>query len=163
MGLFNKIFTKGNNNQDKKEMHVSNINTKSEELNSTTLLVKHENGEMDDTTFLRLFGDKIVFYSTPFGDHKDGKPRLFALPDTEKTGYLPVFLTQEDAIEFYNAVGRQGFMIMCNTFISFLQTLKSSNNGDLPIKLGAIIDPTKYKKTINFDNLDLVIEIITSN
>lgn len=33
----------------------------------------------------------------------------------------------------------------------------------MPIKLGAIIDPAKYKKTINFDNLDLVIEIITSN
>lgn len=121
MGLFNKIFTKGNNNQDKKEMHVSNINTKSEELNSTTLLVKHENGEMDDTTFLRLFRDIIVFYSTPFGDHKDGKPRLFALPDTEKTGYLPVFLTQEDAIEFYNAVGRQGFMIMSNILSHFFK------------------------------------------
>ena len=163
MGLFNRIFAKKNNNQVEKDFHESNNKTTNEEINTVAILEKHKNGEMDDRTFLRLFGETIVFYSTPFGDHKDGKPRLFALPDTEKTGYLPVFLTQEDAIEFYNAVGRQGFMIMSNTFISFLQTLKSSNNGDMPIKLGAIIDPAKYKKTINFDNLNLVIEIITSN
>jgi len=163
MGLFNKIFTKKNNNQDKEDLHESNIKANNEEINVGTLLEKHENGELDDRTFLRLFGERIVFYSTPFGDHIDGNPRLFALTINEKTGYLPVFITQDNAIEFYNKVGRKGFIIMRSSFISFLETLKISNNGNSQIKFGAVIDPNKFGITIDIDNLDIVINMIISN
>ncbi len=59
------------------------------------LLEQHENGALDDATFVKLFGKATVYYSTPAGDHKDGKSRLFALPAGDGTGYLPVFSSLE--------------------------------------------------------------------
>ncbi len=37
------------------------------------LLEQHEKGQLDDTSFLKAFGKAKVIYSTPYGDHKDGK------------------------------------------------------------------------------------------
>ena len=68
--------------------------------------------ESDDTSFLKAFGKAKVFYSTPYGDHKDGGRRLFALPDSEDTGYLPVFSSLERIKEFYENASRCAYMIM---------------------------------------------------
>ena len=67
------------------------------------MLEEHENGPLDDISFLRSFGHVEVFYSTPFGDREDGGSRLFALPAQDNTAYLPVFTSAERAKEFYGS------------------------------------------------------------
>ena len=53
--------------------------------------------------------------------------------------------------------GRQGFLLMENSFATFLETVKKVNAGDLPLKFGAVIDPGYYGVTINANALDIVI------
>lgn len=163
MGIFNKMFAKNDHNLVIKESHESKTDINNEQLDRISLLQKHDKGELNDKTFLQNFGNVYIYYSTPVGDHIDGKPRLFALIINEKSGYLPVFITQDNAVEFYNKVGRKGFIIMRSSFISLLETLKISNNGNISLKLGAVIDPSQFGITIDVDNLDTVINMITSN
>jgi hypothetical protein len=98
---------------------------------------------LDDKSFLGSFSQETIFYSTPFGNHKEGSNRLFALSAQDKTdaAYLPVFTSIERVKEFYDKAGRQGFLIMNNSFTSFLKTTRSMNVKDTPIKLGVVIDP----------------------
>ena len=132
----------------------------SEEIDANSLLEKHENGLMDDKSFLTSFRDIGVVYSTPFGDHKDGGHRLFVLPDQERAAFLPVFTTEERAREFYEKVGRCGFLILHSSFLSFLETTRKINEGNPPVKLGAVIDPGYYGVTIGANILSNVIEWI---
>lgn len=121
------------------------------------LLLKHQQGELDDVSFLREFGKAKVVYSTPYGDHKDGSKKLFLLPGPEKTGYNPVFSSSERLCEFYEKVGRKGYMIMEGTFTSVLETTKQINAGKVPVKMGIIIDPGYYDVTVDAKVLDIVI------
>lgn len=123
-----------------------------------SLLDKHESGLLDDKSFLSSFGKVKVFYSTPFGDHKDGDSRLFVLPAQEETAYLPVFTSIERTMEFYEKAGRVGFAVFEDSFTSFLETTKIINEGNTPIKLGAVIDPGYYGVTIDANSLDAVID-----
>lgn len=168
MGLFKKIFNKKEdvqpsmqNNEhlqakphDKKAVECTFENT-----DGISLLDKHESGLLDDKSFLSSFGKVKVFYSTPFGDHKEGGNRLFVLPAQDKTAYLPVFTSTERAMEFYEKAGRLGFLIMESSFTSFLETTKKINEGNTPIKLGAVIDPGYYGVTIGANSLDIVIDM----
>lgn len=120
------------------------------------LLSKHDKGEMNDEVFLSAFGQINIFYSTPFGDHKDGGQRIFLLPAPNNTGYHPVFSSQEHLIEFYEKAGRVGFMIMNGTFSSVLATTKDINE-KAPVKMGIIIDPGYYNVTVDVSMLDTVI------
>lgn len=134
-------------------------NTKEkEELSTTDLLDMRDKGEISDEIFLKNFGNKNIFYSTPFGDHKDGEQKVFLLPGPDKTGYHPVFSSQERLIEFYEKVGRVGFMIMKGTFTSVLVTTKNIN-GSAPVKMGIIIDPGYYNVTVDVAALDIVIDM----
>ncbi|MDL2324296.1 SseB family protein [Ruminococcaceae bacterium OttesenSCG-928-A16] len=126
-----------------------------------SLLDKHEKGLLDDQAFLSAFGKVTVYYSTPFGDHKDGDTRLFALPAQDKTGYLPVFTSSGRAIEFYEKAGRVGYLIMDGTFQSFLETTNNINQKSTPVKLGAVIDPGYYGVTIGADMLGQVLGVIS--
>lgn len=148
MGLFNK-------EQDSQASMQNNADI----IDGISLLDKHESGLLDDKSFLSSFGKVKVFYSTPFGDHKDGESRLFVLPDQDKTAYLPVFTSIERAMEFYEKAGRLGFAIMEGSFASFLETTKIINEGNTPIKLGAVIDPGYYGVTIGVNSLDAVIDM----
>jgi len=132
----------------------------SENIEAKSLLEKHENGLIDDTAFIVSFGREKVFYSTPFGDHKDGGSRLFALPSQDKTAYLPVFTSVEHTKEFYEKVGRCGFLIMTGSFKSFLERVREMNKGNTPIKLGAVIEPAYYGITVNANMLDAAIDLI---
>ena len=136
---------------------VNNIHEKTDGL---SLLDKHEKRIIDDKSFLFLFGKVNVFYSTPFGDHKDGGIRLFALPAPDKTAYLPVFTSSERAMEFYKEAGRLGFLVMESSFASYLETVMNMNKGNSPIKCGAIIDPGYYGITIDATALGTVIDMI---
>jgi len=130
-----------------------------ENIDGISLLDRHENGLLDDKTFLGLFGKVKVFYSTPFGDHKDGGSRLFVLPAQGNTAYLPVFTSIERAMEFYDEAGRNGFLLMEGSFASFLETTMEINAGDTSLKLGAVIDPGYYGITIDANTLGIVIDM----
>ena len=122
-----------------------------------TLLDRYEKGLIDDTEFLKAFGNARVFYSTPFGDHKDGGSRLFILPARGETGYYPVFASEERLIEFYEEAGRLGYLIIESTFNAFLETVKKINDGESPVKMGAVIEPGYNGMTIEAAALDAVI------
>ncbi|WP_339014697.1 hypothetical protein VNN36_12350 (plasmid) [Lactococcus garvieae] len=144
MNLFNKILKK------------TNIVTSS----GTSLLNKYKKGIIDEQQFLFSFSKTKVFYSTPFGDHVSGETRLFLLPDHQGSGYLPVFTSSSQAIEFYKEMGRVGFVIMEGTFIDFLETTKTINQKETPIKMGVIIEPNVYDITIEGSVLDKVINLM---
>ena len=123
------------------------------------LLEQHENGALDDANFVKLFGKATVYYSTPLGDHKDGKPRLFALPAGDGTGYLPVFSSLEKMKEFYDRAGRLGYLIITGTFCSFLETVIKTN-ANAPVKMGAVIDPGSLGITVHNQMLDTAIVML---
>ena len=133
--------------------------TEPENTDGIFLLEQHEKGLLDDTSFLKTFGKAKVFYSTPYGDHKDGKGRLFVLPSSDDTGYLPVFSSLEKIKEFYENAGRCNYMIMEGTFLSFLETT-SKIDAEAPVKMGAVIDPGYFGVTVNADMLDTAISMI---
>ena len=122
------------------------------------LLEQHEKREIGDAQFLKEFGKVTVFHSTPYGDHIDGKPRLFLLPAPEKTAYMPVFTSEERAREFFTKAGRAGYLLMSPTFHEVLVTVKKANEG-APIKMGVIVDPGYYGITVDVANLDAVINL----
>ena len=124
------------------------------------LLEKHENKELNDTEFMKAFGNVEVYYSTPFGDHKDGGQRLFVLPGPDKTGYMPVFISEDDMKNFYEQAGRKGYLIMKAPFISIVETNAKNNKSNTPVKLGLIIDPIKYKITLDVPMIEPVIRLI---
>jgi len=123
------------------------------------LLEQHENGALDDASFLKAFGKATVYYSTPFGDHKDGKSRLFALPAGDGTGYLPVFSSLEKMKEFYDRAGRLGYLIINGTFCSFLETVIKTN-ANAPVKMGAVIDPGSFGITVHNQMLNTAITML---
>lgn len=133
--------------------------TEPENIDGILLLEQHKKDLLDDTSFLKAFGKAKIFYSTPYGDHKDGKSRLFALPAPGNTGYLPVFTSLERIKEFYENAGRCAYLVMEGTFLSFLETA-SKINAKAPVKMGAVIDPGYFGVTVNADMLDTVINII---
>ena len=169
MGLFKKRLNNAESSEvsiqkdAKRQIESKNKGTDkrtTDNADAISLLDKHENGLLDDTSFIRCFGNATVFYSTPFGDHKDGNGRLFALPATDKTGYLPVFSSPERIKEFYENAGRLGFLIIEGTFISFLETIKKTNEGNTPIKFGAVIDPGYYGGTVDANVINVAIKTI---
>ena len=130
-----------------------------DEKKALELLEQHENKQLNDVEFLREFGKIRLWYSTPFGDHKDGGSRLFLVPGPDNTGYLPLFSTEERAKEFFEKTGRAGYILMYSDFHGVLATTRNVNNGDSPVKIGAIIDPGYYGITVDAANLDPVIRM----
>jgi hypothetical protein len=55
--------------------------------------------------------DTKIYYSTPFGDTKDGKQKLFLL-EREGVLYMPAFRTVESMKEFYERKNRAAYMIL---------------------------------------------------
>lgn len=113
------------------------------------LLEMYDSGEIDGQKFLEQFKNAKIFYSTPFGDHKDGSKRVFALLAQDGSAYLPVFSTIERAQEFYNQAGRVNYALLEGTFSSFMDTTRKINAGNPPVQLGAIIEPLYNKITID--------------
>jgi hypothetical protein len=138
--------------ENKKEVYES--------VEGVSLLQKYENGQIDDKSFLVSFSKVKVFFSTPFGDHKDGGSRLFVLSDQNEAVFLPVFTSPERATEFYEKAGRCGFLLMEDAFISFLETTNKNNKGKTPVKYGITIDPGYFKITIGANMLDTVINMV---
>lgn len=123
------------------------------------LLEQHEKKQINDVEFLHKFGKIKVWFSTPFGDHKDGGTRLFLIPGPDDTGYLPLFSTQERAVEFFEKTGRAGYLLIYSEFCEVLKTNREVNEGETPVKIGAIVDPGYYGITVDVKNLDAVIDM----
>ena len=128
-----------------------------EKLSSIELYEKFNSGEMDASSFLHLYGKEKFFYSTPFGEKKDGSKAFFVLQGPEKTGYLPVFSNTDRAKEFFEKANRGGYLLMQNTFHDILVTAKKANE-TAPLKLGIIVDPGYAGINIDVNNLDSVID-----
>ena len=133
---------------------------KKKQIDGKALLDKYDNGLLDDYKFLKLFGRVTVYHSTPFGDHKNGGVKLFALPTQEEdTFYLPVFTTTERASEFFEKAGRKGYLLMEGSFTSCLATIKAVNDCDDKPKFGAVLEPGYYGLTFEANALDTVIRL----
>lgn len=121
------------------------------------LYEKYDKGEMDIQTFLKQFGKETFFYSTPFGDRKDGSQALFVLQAPDNAGYLPIFTTPDRAKEFFEKMNRDGYLLMQGTFHEILSTAKKANE-KAPVKLGVLVDPGYPQINVEAKNLDPVIE-----
>ncbi|WP_083410246.1 hypothetical protein [Mycolicibacterium rutilum] len=78
-----------------------------------------------------------VYYSTPFGDTKDGGQRLFLL-QREGVQYMPVFRSVESMRDFYERMNRAAYMILEGDVQSVLDTNRSI---DAMRNVGLVIEP----------------------
>lgn len=129
-----------------------------EKPHSVLLYEKYDKGELDINGFLRQYGKEKFFYSTPFGEKKDGSNALFVLDAPENTGYLPIFSDMDRAKEFFEKTERAGYILMENTFHDILVTAKKANE-KAPVKLGVIVDPGYPGINVDVTNLDAVISM----
>ena len=81
--------------------------------------------------------DVKVFYSTPFGDTKDGKQKLFLL-GRDGVQYFPVFRSVESMKEFYDRMNRAAYMIIEGDIKRVLDTTRSI---ELMKNVGIVIEP----------------------
>lgn len=82
-------------------------------------------------------GETIVFYSTPFGDTKDGQQKLFML-GRDGIPFYPVFYSRESTIDFFERMDRAGYMIIEGTIQSVKDTVRMLE----PLKnAGIVIEP----------------------
>jgi type III secretion system (T3SS) SseB-like protein len=81
--------------------------------------------------------DAKVYYSTPFGDTKDGRQKLFLL-ERDGVRYVPVFRSVESMKEFYERTNRAGYMILEGDVKSVMETNRSI---ELMKSAGIVIEP----------------------
>ena len=125
------------------------------------LLKKYGNNELDDEQFLKLFSKVKIYYSTPWGDTKDGGRQLFLLELKSKPGklYHPVFISTESATEYFEKAGRATYMLLEDNFLSFLK-FATETYKNAPSKVGVIIEPFGF--SLDPDQLDDIIKMIES-
>ena len=51
-----------------------------------------------------------MFYSTPFGETKDGQQKLFML-SRDGVAYFPVFRSRASLMDFFERMNRAGYLI----------------------------------------------------
>ncbi|MGE2724404.1 SseB family protein [Mycolicibacterium pulveris] len=78
-----------------------------------------------------------VYYSTPFGDTRDGTQRLFLL-ERQGVRYLPVFRSVESMKEFYERTNRAAYMILEGDVQSVMDTNRSIEQMK---EVGIVIEP----------------------
>ena len=134
-----------------------NDGLKENEAKARELLDKHQNKELNDAEFLKEFGKIKLLYTTPVGDTKDGKQKFFLIPGPAPTAYMPVFLNESEIREFYDKAGRAGFLIMKGTLLDVINVGISQNKkDDMNFQYGFMIDPRKYKLTLDAPVLETV-------
>jgi hypothetical protein len=84
-----------------------------------------------------IAGDVTVYYSTPFGDTKDGKQKLFLL-GRDGMQFFPVFYSKESMIEFYERMNRAAYMIIEGNIQSVMDTNRSI---ELMKNTGIVVEP----------------------
>jgi hypothetical protein len=81
--------------------------------------------------------DGKVYYSTPFGDTRDGEQKLFLL-EREGVWYVPVFRSVESMKEFYERTNRAAYMVLEGDVKGVMDTNRSI---DLMKRVGIVIEP----------------------
>ena len=87
----------------------------------------------DDADVWRL----KVFYSTPFGDTKDGRQKLFLL-ERDGVRYVPVFRSLDSMKAFYERMNRAAYMVLEGDVKTVMDTNRSI---ELMRSTGIVIDP----------------------
>ena len=132
---------------------------KKEVYNGAEILERYDQGKLSADDFIREFGKVQVYYSTAYGDFDDGRTGLFLLPGPNGTGYYPVFSSEKYMKEFFEKSKRSRYMILENTFSSFLSIVKKTNDGGAPVKMGAVIDPGYSGITIDLPFLEMAVRL----
>lgn len=74
--------------------------------------------------FVNMNAKKTVFYSTPYGEDKSGKPQVWVLKsERSNTVCYPVFLSKETCLAFLTAMGRANFIIIEGDLKGALESL----------------------------------------
>lgn len=81
--------------------------------------------------------DAKVYYSTPFGDTKDGQQKLFLL-ERDGVQYFPAFRSVESIKQFYERMNRAAYMIIEGDIKSVMDTTRSI---ELMKNMGIVIEP----------------------
>ena len=81
--------------------------------------------------------DANVYYSTPFGDTKDGGQKLFLLR-RDGVSYFPVFRSLDSMKEFYEQANRAAYMVLQGDVASVMDTMRSI---ELMKDAGIVIEP----------------------
>jgi hypothetical protein len=82
--------------------------------------------------------DAKVYYSTPFGDTKDGKQKPF-LVEREGVWFVPVFRSVDSMKEFYERTNRAAYMILEGDVKTVMETNRSI---ELMRNVGIVIEPS---------------------
>lgn len=92
-----------------------------------------DSDEQTDT----VVGHAKVFYSTPFGDTKDGQQKLFIL-GRDGTPFYPVFYSKESMHHFFEQMNRAAYPIIEGTIEAVQNSLRTIE----PLKkAGIVIEP----------------------
>ena len=95
--------------------------------------------EISIQDFVNENAKKTVFYSTPFGEDKNGKPQLWVLKsERSNTVCYPVFLSKETCRDFLSAIGRAAFIIIEGDLKGALESLDTH---PMLKEFGLVIEP----------------------
>lgn len=99
-----------------------------------------EAGEITSQAFADLNAEAIVYYSTPFGEDREGRTQLWVLSNRENPlKHYPAFTSKAECNRFLAGIGRQGgFVIIEGDLRSLLDSLDSH---EALMPLGVVIDP----------------------
>jgi hypothetical protein len=82
--------------------------------------------------------DVAVYYSTPFGDTKDGKQKLFVLGSRSGMTFFPVFYTKESLTDCFERMNRAAYLIIEGNLKAVAESLRSI---ELMKNTGIVIEP----------------------
>ena len=96
-------------------------------------------GKMSAQVFAELNAEATVYYSTPFGEDRAGRTRLWVLSnhDNDQKHY-PAFTSKAECNRFLASIGRYGFPIIEGDLRTLLDSLDSH---EALASLGVVIDP----------------------
>lgn len=99
----------------------------------------YEAGEISPQEFVNLNAEATVCYSTPFGEDRAGRTRLWVLSNRENDlQHYPAFTSKAECNRFLASIGRQGFLIIEGDLRTLLDSLDSH---PALTPLGVVIDP----------------------
>ena len=99
-----------------------------------------EAGEITSQAFAELNAEVTVYYSTPFGEDRQGRTQLWVLSNAENSlKHYPAFTSKAACNRFLASIGRQGgFLIIEGDLRDLLDSLDSH---EVLMPLGVVIDP----------------------
>ena len=98
-----------------------------------------EAGALTAQAFADLNAEATVYYSTPFGEDREGRTQLWVLSNLDNDlRHYPAFTSKAECNRFLAAIGRYGFPIIEGDLRTLLDSLDSH---ELLAPLGVVIDP----------------------